>query len=125
MNVDFFQADLNDYRLKENYDIIFSSGVFDYMRPEFRTEITGHLKEHTNEDGVNAIKVFVDKPFIEVNDKKKKVNRYPWKSGEIFTYYHDWEIFRMDEVIFDCNSGGMPHKHCIDIMIAKRYDKKL
>ena len=125
VNVDFFQADLNDYRLKENYDIIFSSGVFDYMRPELRTEITGHLKEHTNEDGVNAIKVFVDKPFIEVNDKKKKVNRYPWKSGEIFTYYYDWEISRMDEVIFDCNSGGMPHKHCIDIMIAKRYDKKL
>lgn len=41
------------------------------------------------------------------HDKKKKVNRYLWKSGEIFTYYHDWEIFRMDEVIFDCNSGGM------------------
>lgn len=121
MNVVFFQADLNDYRLKENYDIIFSSGAFDYMRPEFRTEITGHLKEHTNEDGVNAIKVFVDKPFIEVNDKKKKVNRYPWNSGEIFTYYHDWGISRMDEVIFDCNSGGMPHKHCIDIMIAKKY----
>ena len=121
MNVVFFQADLNDYRLKENYDIIFSSGAFDYMRPEFRTEITGHLKEHTNEDGVNAIKVFVEKPFIELNDKKKKVNHYPWNSSEIFTYYHDWEISRMDEVIFDCNSGGMPHKHCIDIMIAKKY----
>lgn len=72
VNVDFFQADLNDYSLKENYDIIFSSGVFDYMRPEFRTEITEYLKEHTNEEELNAIKVFVDKPFIEVNDKKKK-----------------------------------------------------
>lgn len=72
MNVVFFQADLNDYRLKENYDIIFSSGVFDYMRPELRTDITEHLKEHTNEDGVNAIKVFVDKPLSKRMTRRKK-----------------------------------------------------
>ena len=118
-HVDFFQADLNDYRLSENYDIIFSSGVFDYMKPELRTSITEHLKEHTNANGLNAIKVFVDKPFIEVSDKKKKSFRYSWKSGEIFTYYHDWVISQMNERIYDCNSGGVPHKHCIDIMIAQ------
>ena len=119
-HVDFFQADLNDYRLSKNYDIIFSSGVFDYMKPELRIDIIEHLKEHTNEGGLKAIKVFVDKPFIEVSDKKKKSYRYSWKSGEIFTYYHDWKISSMNEVIYDCNSGGVPHKHCIDIMIAKK-----
>ena len=85
-HVDFFQADLNDYRLQDNYDIIFSSGVFDYMK----------------------------------TDKKKKAFRYSWKSGEIFTYYHDWIISSMDEKIYDCNSGGVPHKHCIDIMISNK-----
>lgn len=119
-HVDFFQADLNDYRLQDNYDIIFSSGVFDYMKPDLRVNIIEHLKEHTAEDGINAIKVFVDKPFIEVSDKKKKAYRYSWKSGEIFTYYHDWVISSMDEVIYDCNSGGVPHKHCIDIMISNK-----
>ena len=44
-HVDFFQADLNDYRLSKNYDIIFSSGVFDYMKPELRIDIIEHLKE--------------------------------------------------------------------------------
>ncbi len=120
VDVNFFQADLNDYRLSEDYDIIFSSGVFDYMKPELREEITAHLKEYTAEGGLNAIKVFVDKPFIEVSDSKKKAYRYMWKSGEIFTYYHDWEISQMNEVIYDCNSGGVPHKHCIDIMIANK-----
>lgn len=72
-HVDFFQADLNDYRLSKNYDIIFSSGVFDYMKPELRIDIIEHLKEHTNEGGLNAIKVFVDKPFIEVSDKRKNL----------------------------------------------------
>ena len=52
--------------------------------------------------------------------KKKKAFRYSWKSGEIFTYYHDWVISQMDEVIYDCNSGGIPHKHCIDIMISNK-----
>lgn len=119
--VDFFQADLNDYRLSENFDIIFSSGVFDYMKPELRESIIDNQKEHTNEGGLNAIKVFVNKPFIEVSDNKKKSYRYSWKSGEIFSYYHDWLISAMDEVIYDCNSGGVPHKHCIDIMIANKY----
>lgn len=122
-HVDFFQADLNDYRLSENFDIIFSSGVFDYMKPDLRMSIVDNLKEHTNEGGLNAVKVFVDKPFIDVSDAKKKSYRYSWKSGEIFTYYHDWEISSMDEVIYDCNSGGVPHKHCIDIMVASKHTR--
>lgn len=122
-HVDFFQADLNDYRLSENFDIIFSSGVFDYMKPDLRMSIIDNLKEHTNEGGINAIKVFVDKPFIDVSDAKKKSYRYSWKSGEIFTYYHDWVISSMDEVIYDCSSGGVPHKHCIDIMVASKHTR--
>ena len=60
----------------------------------------------------------------EMDDKKKKAYRYSWKSGELFTYYYDWEISTMKEVIYDCNSGGVPHKHCIDIMIANKYNKE-
>ena len=59
-----------------------------------------------------------------MDDKKKKAYRYSWKSGELFTYYYDWEISTMKEVIYDCNSGGVPHKHCIDIMIANKYNKE-
>ena len=33
--------------------------------------------------------------------------------------YHDWMIHKMDEVIFDCNSGGVPHQHCMDILISE------
>ena len=24
------------------------------------------------------------------------------------------------QIIFDCNSGGIPHQHCMDIMIAEK-----
>ena len=27
---------------------------------------------------------------------------------------------KTEEIIFNCNSGGIPHQHCMDIMIAER-----
>lgn len=117
--VDFFKADLLDYRLNENYDIIFSSGVFHFIVPDLREEIAKNLKEHTNEHGIHAINVFVNKPFI---GRKSEDSRYPWKSGELYTYYYDWRFHKTEEVVFDCNSGGRPHQHCMDIMIVEKVE---
>lgn len=63
--------------------------------------------------------VFVDKPFVEV-PPDKDVNRFRWNSGELFMLYHDWKLHKIEEVIFNCNSGGIPHQHCMDIMLAER-----
>ena len=43
-----------------------------------------------------------------------------WKSGEMFTYYTDWLLHEAGEMIFDCDSSGIPHRHCIDHMIAEK-----
>ena len=40
------------------------------------------------------------------------------RSGEIFTYYHDWDFLIFEEQVIDCNSSGIPHKHCVDLMLA-------
>ena len=119
--VDFFKANIEDFRLRDNYDIILSSGVFHFVKPEYRDDIFYNLKEHTNENGIHAINVFVEKPFIQSPpDKIQGKNRFRWKSGTLFSYYHDWIFHKMDEVIFDCNSGGTPHKHCMDIMLTEK-----
>ena len=81
--VDFFKADITDFRATEHYDIIFSNGVFHFIRPEIRKEITANLKECTNKSGIHAINVFVEKPFVEV-PPDKEANRFCWKSGELF-----------------------------------------
>ena len=117
--VEFFKADIVDFRLTECYDIIFSSGVFHFIKPEIRKDITENLKEYTNKNGIHAINVFVDKPFVEV-PPDKNTNRFRWTSGELFTFYHDWKLHKTEEIIFDCNSGGIPHQHCMDIMIAEK-----
>ena len=117
--VDFFKADITDFRATEYYDIIFSSGVFHFIKPEIREEITANLKEYTNKNGIHAINVFVDKPFVQV-PPDKDANRFRWKSGELFMLYHDWKLHKTEESIFNCNSGGIPHQHCMDIVIAEK-----
>lgn len=120
--VTFFKADLFDYRPDTEYDIIFSSGVLHFLPPSLREEFCNSLKAHTSEIGLNALNVFVKKPFINrapdrSRDEKK---RHPWFSGELFGYYHDWLFDTCKEEVFDCTSGGIPHKHCMDTLIARK-----
>ena len=115
--VRFFRANMLDYKLEGEYDIIYSSGVLDYLPPAFRTDFVEHIKAHTAPNGIHAVKLFVNKPFIE---RAKSKGGYPWRSGELFAAYHDWLLHKCEETVFDCNSGGVPHQHCMDTMIAEK-----
>ena len=120
---DFFTANIEDMQLCEDYDIVLCSGVFHFLKPEKRKDVVNELKQHTKPDGIHVMNVFVDKPFVEILPGKEK-NRFRWKSGQIFTLYHDWYFHKIEEVVFDCNSGGVPHQHCMDIMIARNKSKE-
>lgn len=121
VDVDFFKANIEDFRLKDDYDIILCSGVMHFVKPEFRDDIFRNIKEHTTLNGIHAMNIFVEKSFIAVPENKKNgIDRFRWKSGEIFMQYHDWFLHRVDEVVFDCNSGGVPHQHCTNIIIAEK-----
>ena len=102
--VDFFTANIEDMQLCEDYDIVLCSGVFHFLKPEKRKDVVNELKQHTKPDGIHVMNVFVDKPFVEILPGKEK-NRFRWKSGQIFTLYHDWYFHKIEEVVFDCNSG--------------------
>jgi len=122
VTVDFFKADIKDFRIDAEYDIIFSSGVFHYIPLNLRQSVIDNLKAHTRAGGLNVINVFVSKPFIfpapDMENEEFQVDI--WKSGELFAYYHDWLFYKNEEIIFDCNSSGVPHKHCINILIAEK-----
>ena len=46
----------------------------------------------------------------------------------LFTIFFDKKVKNVKEVIinkneekiFDCNSSGIPHKHCMDVIIAEK-----
>ncbi len=122
VTVGFFKADILDYRPDEEFDIIYSSGVFHFLSPGEREGLCQCLKEHTTDGGINALNVFVKKPFINraPDSTRDEDKRHPWYSGELFRYYHDWLFHSCREDVFDCNSGGTPHKHCMDTLIAQK-----
>ncbi|WP_342416724.1 methyltransferase domain-containing protein [Paenibacillus sp. FSL R10-2782] len=119
VHVNVFKADILDYRLDTHFDVIFSSGVLHYIKPEFRKEIFKNYKQYTNPNGLHIFNVFVNKPFI-APPPEKEPNSYKWYSGELLTHYHDWFIEDSSEVIFDCNSSGIPHKHTMTKIIAQK-----
>lgn len=114
-----FKADVLDYRLDTNFDILFSSGVFHYIKPDLRHDILSNYKRFTNINGLHIFNVFVTKPFIEPPPEKEPT-ACKWISGELITHYHDWLIQESSEVIFDCNSSGIPHKHAMNKIIAQK-----
>jgi len=121
VNIQTIRANINDYRLEENYDVLYSSGVLHYMKPELRDEIMSNYKAHVNDNGIAALHVFIDKPFIKPPPDKTVHSRHLWKSGQLFTYFYDWYIEFCTEYVFDCNSSGIPHKHAANRLFARLY----
>lgn len=126
VKVDFFKADVLDYRPDATFDIVFSSGALHYIPRKLRGEVISSLKEHTAVGGIHAVNVFVDKPFIAPAPDREpvEIERGNWHSGELQGLYCDWLFHVNDEIIFDCDSGGVSHQHCMDILITEKMDVK-
>lgn len=126
VEIDFFQADMNTYEPEGMFDIIFSSGSMHYIPAKKRKQFMENLKKHTAENGIHAIKLFVQKPFVEPAPDREEAEMKvePWYSGELMGYYKDWLIHWTDEFIYDCTQGAavfFPHKHCMNVVIAQKY----
>lgn len=120
--VDFFRADVNNFIPEGKFDIVFSSGVLHYVHPQRRTELIESLKCATNPGGLHLMNAFVSKPYIAPppDSERAELESGSWRSGELFTCYHDWALKKIEEIVFDCDSGSIPHKHCMNILIAQK-----
>lgn len=119
VKVRVLKADILDYRLDTRYDILYSSGVFHYIPPHLRNEIMSNYKEYTNTNGLHVFNAFVKKPFIDPPPENEPTSS-PWISGELSSFYSDWFIHDCAEKVFDCHSSGIPHRHAMSIIIAKK-----
>lgn len=117
--IDAFVADINDFRLDRPFDVLFSTGVLQYIPKERREDIFANYREYTSPGGLNAFSVFVRKPFIgRAPDGEKTAHE--WISGELLTHYRDWRIEFCTEEIFNCMSSGVPHQHAVDRVAARK-----
>ena len=112
-------ADIITYELEDTYDVIFSTGALHYLPPEVRKLRFENYKQSTSSIGINAHSVFVRKPFIPRAPDAESTSHL-WRSGELMSYYWDWEIVYCTEEIFDCMSSDTPHKHAVNRLIARR-----
>ena len=120
VKIEPLQADIITYRLTETYDVIFSTGTLHYLPSETRSRHFKDYKDHAATNGICAFSVLVSKPFVpKAPDAEEEA--YLYKSGELMSYFWDWEILHSEEEIFNCTSSGIPHKHAVNRIIAKRH----
>lgn len=124
VDINAYVDDINTFELKEKFDIVYSTGTVQYLFDQNKIAFFEKIDQITNDDAVVYINVFVEKPFLELPpdwDKEEKM----WRSGELFTYFGDWKMERIDEIIFEDNSGGVPHFHCMDTIVCRKVAKKI
>jgi len=119
VEVDAFIADINDMNIDEKFDIIYSTGTIQYLDDDKKDIFFDKVKKMTRLNGINWFNVFVDKPFLPLPPDWDATEKM-WQTGELFCHYGDWQLLKTDETIFDCNSSGVLHKHCMDVVIAKK-----
>jgi len=120
VHIELIHADIVNYELADTYDVIFSTGTLHYLPLEGRSRRFQNYKKCTSPGGINALSVFVRKPFIARAPDAEEA-AFPYTSGELMSYFWDWEILYCTEEIFDCMSSGVPHRHAANRIIARRY----
>lgn len=119
LNIRTLLGNLNSYSLDMMYDVVYSSGSLTYIREERRREVFENYKSHTVSKGLNAFNAFVLRQGIETPPDWGKDEHF-FMPGELASYYADWEIIISSEEVFDCKSSGIPHRHAMETLIARK-----
>lgn len=118
-SVNAIHADMLNYEMIADYDIVYSSGTLQFLPVERRKYYFQQYKKHTRSGGIHAHLVFVEKPFVKTAPDWEPEEDF-YQSGDLAAFYADWEILAYDEEIIDCNSSGVPHQHVICSVIARK-----
>lgn len=115
------EADINEFELSESMDVVFSTGAVQFIRPAVRPRQFDRFKHATVPGGLHAVFAFVDHPDIPPAPDSTD-DQYGFGRTELQSYYRDWEPLYSEELIFDDDSGGIPHQHAARIHIARAPD---
>jgi len=96
-------ASIENYIPTQNFDIVFCDSMLHLVPPDCRLRLLNACKTLTPPGGLHLINVPVQKPFLPQPPQSQKT--YPWRSGELFSIYHDWQILEGAET----EPMGEPH----------------
>lgn len=118
VEVTTLEADANELEFPAPMDIVFSIGAVQFIRPAVRQRQFKRFQRSTTAGGVHAVFAFVDHPDIPPAPDTTD-DQYPFDRDELQEYYAEWETLHSEEIIFDDDSGGIPHQHAARIHIAR------
>jgi tellurite methyltransferase len=99
-------------------DVVFCSGALNNLPRRIRASRFEHFKANTAPGGINAMNADVPKPYIPPHSMNPFAS--PFHSGELLGYYWDWQILDSGQGEFISNSGGVPHRKAMDVVIARK-----
>jgi len=111
------ESDVNDVRLSAPFDVLYSIGTLQYIRPERRARQFAHFKAQTRPGGRHALFAFVAHPEVAPAPDWGR-NEFLYERGELKGHYADWAIEAHELTIFDCDSSGVSHRHAAEVLIA-------
>ena len=110
---------MRDYTFKHGYDLIVAHGSLHLIEREHWTQMIHKIKAYTYAGGYNVVVVFTD--IIPPPDDLKDFHVGLFSEGELFEFYHDWEVLlRRSYILEDEHPGGVRHQHPINKVVARK-----
>lgn len=113
------EGDINTFVFPHRADIVYSIGALQYIHPDNRERQFRHFQDNTPPQGLHALFAFTEHPDVPVAPDWG-ANEYLYQRDELQAYYSGWETLLSEEIIFDCSSSGIPHRHAARIVIARK-----
>lgn len=113
------RGDVNELTFESRWDVVYSIGTLQYVRPENRASQFEHVRDATRPGGIHAVWAFVDHPDIDPAPDWGD-NEHLYDPGELRSYYDGWSVHHADDYVFDDDSAGEPHQHaCEELLLQK------
>ena len=93
IKISAFVEDLENFEIKENYDIIIGTGIFHFLPKELTFRMLKDVKEHTAKNGLNIFEVFLEGNPSQEEDSEG----YYFKHSELRNLYSNFEILDYEE----------------------------
>jgi len=85
--------DLDNYKIKDDYDIIIANGFFHFLKKERVFELIENCKEHTNQGGIHLIEVLLEEDPSQEEDSEG----YYFPKNKLKEIYSDWMVKEYEE----------------------------
>lgn len=114
LKIKTFVADLESYKIKDEYDLIIASFSIHFLPKRKVYRLIKNMKNKTKKNGYNFIGVF--------RKGEGNKNKYRFQNGELSKMYSDWEIISYKEFSKEEKHGrnGKLHTHAISNLIAQK-----